>query len=108
MKVLHSRVALTCALLLALAGTSSAQVRRAQNAPQPPVEVERDTRTAQPPAERPYAINHRTAGRVFQDYYLGPSDAVPSTTTTSPSTRPSIVASPSTVQTPGTASLGPR
>jgi uncharacterized RDD family membrane protein YckC len=77
MKVLHSRVALTCALLLALAGTSSAQVRRAQNAPQPPVEVERDTRTAQPPAERPYAINHRTAGRVFQDYYLGPSDAVP-------------------------------
>src|SRR5690606_26800912 len=65
------------ALLLAHAGPGAAQGRGAPSAPQPPVEVERETPGVEPQAERPYVVNRRTAGRVFQDYYLGPNDSVP-------------------------------
>ncbi len=77
MKVHRFRVILIAALLLAHAGPGAAQGRGAPSAPQPPVEVERETPGVEPQAERPYVVNRRTAGRVFQDYYLGPNDSVP-------------------------------
>lgn len=77
MRVQHLPVLLTATLLLAHAGPAAAQGRGGQSAPQPPVEVERPTPGVDRQPERPYVVNRRTAGRVFQDYYLGPNDSVP-------------------------------